>query len=328
MVGQLLWRGMLAGILAGFLTTCFGMLAAEPAVDRAIAFESAAAQAAGKPEEPEIVSRAVQRSAGLLTAATVYGAGLGGLFALAFALANGRIGALEPRAVAAVLAVAGFLAVALIPGLKYPPNPPSIGRPETIGLRTALYFSMLFSSLLAMILASMLRGALARGLGGWNAGLVAVAALLLAVVAVAFMLPPVNEVPDNFPADLLWRFRLASFGAQAVLWSVLGLAFGALGQSLQGIDFAEAQREVAARQIFGALTPAGAGFSPGAQSATISATLIRDIDQTHARTINRRRRRPLPHRAAPVARARQARPRAPRRPASSRHRAFQEQFPS
>ncbi len=122
MVGQLLWRGMLAGVIAGLLTTCFGMLAAEPAVDRAIAFESAAAQAAGKPEEPEIVSRAVQRSAGLLTAAIVYGAGLGGLFALAFALANGRIGALEPRAVAATLAVAGFLAVALIPALKYPPK--------------------------------------------------------------------------------------------------------------------------------------------------------------------------------------------------------------
>jgi predicted cobalt transporter CbtA len=243
MVGQLLWRGMLAGVIAGLFATCFSFLAAEPSVDRAIAFESATAQAAGKPEEPEIVSRAVQRSAGLLTAAAVYGAGLGGLFAIAFAFANGRVGALEPRAVAALLAVAGFIAVVLIPGLKYPPNPPSIGDPETIGTRTALYFSMLFSSLLAMIVASMLRGPLAKKIGGWSAGMASVFAFLAAVVAAALLLPSVTEVPDNFPADLLWRFRLASFGAQAVLWSVLGLAFGALAQSLQGIDSAEAQRE-------------------------------------------------------------------------------------
>jgi hypothetical protein len=243
MVGQLLWRGMLAGILAGLFAASFAFLAGEPSVDRAIAFETAAAQTAGKSEEPEIVSRAVQRGAGLLTAATVYGAGLGGLFALAFAFANGRVGALEPRAVAALLAVAGFAAVALIPGLKYPPNPPSIGDPETIGARTALYFTMLFSSLLAMILACILKGVLARRLGGWGAGLVSACAFLAAVVAAALVLPPVNEVPDNFPADLLWRFRLASFGAQAVLWSVLGLCFGALAQSLEGIDFARAARE-------------------------------------------------------------------------------------
>jgi len=54
--------------------------------------------------------------------------------------------------------------------------------------------------------------------------------------------PPVNEVPANFPADLLWRFRLACFGAQAVLRSVLGLSFG-LGQTLEGIDSAQAASE-------------------------------------------------------------------------------------
>ncbi len=240
MVGQLLWRGMLAGVLAGLLASGFAFLAGEPSVDRAIALESAAAQAAGEPEEPEIVSREIQRSIGLVTAAAVYGAGLGGLFALAFAFANGRVGALDPRAVSALVAAAGFLAVALIPALKYPPNPPSIGQPETIGLRTALYFSMLFSSVLAAILASLLRSALARRIGGWSASLVSIALFLLAVAVAAFALPPVNEIPDNFPADLLWSFRLASFGAQAVLWGALGLAFGFLAQPLRDIDFGRA----------------------------------------------------------------------------------------
>src|SRR5437764_909537 len=41
-------------------------------------------------------------------------------------------------------------------------------------------------------------------------------------------LPAVNEVPKDFPAVVLWRFRLASLGTQAVLWAALGLVFGAL----------------------------------------------------------------------------------------------------
>ncbi|ACK51183.1 conserved hypothetical protein [Methylocella silvestris BL2] len=244
MVGQILWRGMLAGIVAGFLSAGFAFVAGEPSVDRAIAFEGAVAQAAGEPEEPEIVSRAVQRSIGLVTASVVFGAGLGGLFALAFALANGRVGALDPRAVAALLALAGFLSIALIPGLKYPPNPPAIGQPETIGARTALYFTMVFSSVLAMIVASMLRAPLARRFGAWPGGLICAGLALAAVAVMAFALPAVNEVPDNFPADLLWRFRLASFGAQLTLWTVLALVFGALAAPLAELDFSRARRDL------------------------------------------------------------------------------------
>ncbi len=45
---------------------------------------------------------------------------------------------------------------------------------------------------------------------------------------------PVDEVAGGFPATLLWRFRLASLGTQAVLWTTMGLLFGALTErSLQ-----------------------------------------------------------------------------------------------
>jgi Probable cobalt transporter subunit (CbtA) len=45
--GGLLLRGLLAGILAGLLAAGFSYLAGEPSIERAIAFESAADQAAG-----------------------------------------------------------------------------------------------------------------------------------------------------------------------------------------------------------------------------------------------------------------------------------------
>src|SRR5579872_6685526 len=146
MVGAMLLRGMLAGVLAGLLGFGFLKLVGEPAVDRAIAFETrldeAKAMAEQHPveEETPLVSREVQAGIGLFTGVMVYSAAFGGLFALAFALADGRIGELSPRAVAALLAALGFVAVHLVPSLKYPSNPPSVGDPDTIGMRTALYF--------------------------------------------------------------------------------------------------------------------------------------------------------------------------------------------
>jgi hypothetical protein len=44
------------------------------------------------------------------------------------------------------------------------------------------------------------------------------------------VLPGVDEVPRDFPAEVLWRFRLATLGIHAILWSVTGLAFGALAE--------------------------------------------------------------------------------------------------
>jgi len=51
---------------------------------------------------------------------------------------------------------------------------------------------------------------------------------LIVVVIGYALLPNINEVPATFPPDLLWSFRLTSLGTQAVMWTVLGLAFAAL----------------------------------------------------------------------------------------------------
>lgn len=221
---------MLAGLIAGILAFGFAWLFGEPQVDRAIAFESHLRQLAGEAPEPELVSRAVQSTAGLLTAAVVYGSALGGLFALGCACAYGRIGRLSPRAVAAVLAAAAFVALILVPQLKYPANPPAVGGPDTIGQRTALYFGMLALSLAAAVAALGTGRSLVRRLGNWNAALAGSAAYVLAMAVAMQVLPAVHEVPAGFSADLLWRFRLASLGTEAVLWTTLGLVFGTLAE--------------------------------------------------------------------------------------------------
>jgi len=234
-VSGLLLRGLLAGLLAGLFAAAFASVAGEPSIERAIAFESAADAAAGQPPAPEIVSRSVQRGAGLFTASLIYGAALGGLFSLAFALAYGRVAGFDPRALSALLAAAGFVALVLVPELKYPANPPAIGEAATIGARTALYFALLAISFLTMILAATLALPLAARLGAWNGTLIAAAVFVVVAGIAALAMPPVDEVPAGFPANVLWNFRLASIGARAVLWGSLGLAFGGMTQIwLQG----------------------------------------------------------------------------------------------
>src|SRR5271165_4959212 len=255
MAGPLLLRGMLIGIVAGLLCFAFLKIVGEPQVDRAIAFETAldeakakaAAQAliakglpAPKEEpEPELVSRPVQAGIGLFTGVMVYNVAFGGLFALAFALCYGRMGDFSPRVTAALVAVSGFVSIYAVPILKYPANPPSVGNPDTIQFRTAIYFGMLLLSLASMIAAWSFRNRLVEQHGAWNATLVGAAVYVVAVVLFAFAMPPLNEVPEGFPALVLWQFRMASLGAQAIMWTVIGVGFGAwverdLAQAKQG----------------------------------------------------------------------------------------------
>lgn len=243
MIGNLLLRGMLVGVLAGVLAFAFAHTFGEPQVDRAIAFEEAQAPVdhAAMPapagadaalvkhdHEEELVSRPTQAGVGLFTGVVVYGAAFGGIFALVFAVAWGRAGISDPRVLAALLALAGFVTLIVVPMIKYPANPPAVGNGATIGARTALYFAMLVASLLAVAVALFVRGQLRRTIGSWNASLAGLAAFVVVAAIAMLILPTVDEVPADFPAALLWQFRVASLGTQAVLWATIGLTFGAV----------------------------------------------------------------------------------------------------
>jgi hypothetical protein len=213
MLRNLLICGLIVGVCAGTLAAGFATVAGEPTIDRAIAVEGAHAGP---------VSRDVQKSAGLLTATVVYGLSVGGLFALAFAVAYGRVGRATPRTTAYALAAAAFLVIFLVPFLKYPASPPGATDPETIGTRTLAYATMVAISLLAAVAALRLRR---------SRGNLAAAALFVVVVAAAGLaLPSFHEVPGDFPAGTLWGFRAASIGTQAVIWLTIGLMFGPLAE--------------------------------------------------------------------------------------------------
>jgi hypothetical protein len=229
MVRTLLVRGLVAGAIAGLLAGVFAYAFGEPRVDAAILLEETHAHAHAHDHAAPLVSRDGQR-AGLFVATALYGLAIGGLFALAFAAVRGRVGPADPWALATRLAAALFAAAVLVPFVKYPANPPAVGDPATIGDRTWLYLALLACSLLGLLAAARAGRVAALRTPSVPPALAGAATFLATVVLACVLLPGVDEVPRDFPASLLWEFRLSSLGTQAVLWSALAVAFALLAR--------------------------------------------------------------------------------------------------
>lgn len=238
MTGHLLIRGMLVGLIAGILAFGFAKTFGEPQVDKAIAFEEHMAQMHNEAPEEELVSREVQSTVGLFTGIAVYSVSLGGIFALVFAYAMGRTGKIGPRGLSALLALAAFVTLILVPELKYPANPPSVGDPGTIKQRTLLFFLMLLVSIVMAIIAVNAARRLIPSMGIWGSSITAIALYVVVMAIAGSLFPSVNEVPEEFSAVVLWQFRVASLGIQVVLWTTTGLLFGWLTErSLKGVSY-------------------------------------------------------------------------------------------
>lgn len=217
MFRRLLKEGVLAGLAGGAALALVLRLIGEGPIGRAVALEG--------PGGGEMFSRGTQQLGGML-AAVLYGAAVGAVFTLAYALVRHRLRTADDWRASVALATAGFVSVFVLPFLKYPANPPAVGDPDTIGRRTALYLVAVGWSLLATW-------------GGWRAWRVLVAkgmpvakaapatlAVWVGLAAVGLVLLPANTDPVDPPATLIWQFRLATVAGAAAYWSVMGLVFG------------------------------------------------------------------------------------------------------
>lgn len=257
MENKLLLRGVLVGALAGLLAFVFARIFAEPQIQAAIDYEAGrdAAQAVldksaglpAGPASPDIFSRTIQANLGAGLGMIFFGVALGALFAVAYAVCLGRVGNLQPRALALLVAAGGFLAVYLVPFVKYPANPPAIGDSDTIRDRAGLYLLMVFCSVLFLVAAVWLGQRLRKRFGNWNASVLAAATFVIAIGIVMATLPRLGhstETPlpltnaggmivyPGFPADVLFDFRLYSVAAQLILWATIGLVFAPLAERL------------------------------------------------------------------------------------------------
>jgi hypothetical protein len=227
-------RGLLVGLLSGLAAFLVAHEVGEPHVERAVALEEAE------------VSRSHQRTWGLLTGTLAVGTVLGGFVALLSAGLVGRLGRLTAVQSTLTVAATGFVSYSLVPFLKYPANPPSVGSADTIGDRTTSYFALVLVSVLAAVAAVAAARALSARLGGLPATVLCGSGYVVAMAVVAVLMPTVDEV-GSFPADELWGFRLSSLLTLAAMWTVIGVGLALAVDRLAAQDRkVTARRELAA----------------------------------------------------------------------------------
>ena len=281
---RIIGRGVLLGALGGLLAFLFARILAEPIIERAIDYETgrddaqmaldrAAGHSMADMGDPELFTRTQQANVGLGFGVIVFGMAMGALFAVVYYLALRRAGRIAPRNLALLVSGGMFLTLYAVPFLKYPANPPAIGHSETIKERTGLYVGMIVISLVVLFAAIWLGRTLAPRLGNWTATIAAAAAFVVVMGVVMALLPSLGHLSANaeygdfatetpqpltdssgnivypgFPADDLYYFRLYSFAAQLILWTVIGVGFAWLAPRLLGdrAPASDAQKPVTA----------------------------------------------------------------------------------
>lgn len=246
-------HGLIAGLIAGFAAFLVAYQVGEPPLEAAIAVEESGAPAAdghthshGEEDAGTVVSRDNQSTWGLLTGTLAIGTALGGLVALASAGVMGRFGRLRPGQSTAVVTLTGFVAVALVPFLKYPASPPATGNPDTIGDRTANYFTFLLISIFVAILVWALAKQVLPQWGAYRTVLVSAGSYLAVMAVTAALMPAVSEL-GTFPAQTLWEFRLGSLLTIAAMWATIGVVLvGLVERQQRHREVAAARRELAA----------------------------------------------------------------------------------
>ncbi|MFC3896606.1 CbtA family protein [Lentzea rhizosphaerae] len=224
-------RGIAAGGIAGVASALVQLLVTEIPIRAALAVEEAREPAAGEGHshggEEALVSRGAQVVGGML-GVVIVGIAVGLVFATAYALSKRWFVDRTPFSRSLAFGAAVFGAVALLPWLKYPANPPAVGDPETVNYRTALYLGVVVAGLVIVWGASLLAERLRAQPQPVRvtAVLLAVAAAV-AVVLVAFPAPP-DTIPADMPVNVLWQFRLSSLAQLATLYVGLGVVFGLL----------------------------------------------------------------------------------------------------
>lgn len=242
-------RYLVPGVVGGIVSFAFSRVMIEPLISSAVDYEGerehAQAQLAGSDHEHghELFTRSVQENFGAAVGIIAMAVAMGVLFAVVHTVLRtvlARRGvAPEPTALALLLSAGMFTAIALVPGLRYPANPPTVGLEETIGARSSAFLTITVISVVGACVAVAAGLAWSRRWGSWPAAAVAVGGYGVLMLVASVWLPSFHEVPgpisgpdgivvDGFPAQVLGDFRVYSLLNQALMWLTIGATWACL----------------------------------------------------------------------------------------------------
>ncbi|MBT8242088.1 MAG: CbtA family protein [Nitrosopumilus sp.] len=223
---------LLSGAFAGLIHGIVNFAIVEPYLDQAIGIENQNLFDSGEEEDtPQFWAeydgyRTWQKS-GQILAGVILGTSVGALFGIVFALSKNSLPGANNVKKSLILAGIMWFTMYLIPFLKYPANPPTVGDGETVVLRAILYLSFIAISGLSAVIFYKLSKRFDK-----NKKIISIIGYAIFISAVFIIIP---ENPDEIsaPMNLVNEFRLMSVLGVSSFWISVGVILGLLWNRIE-----------------------------------------------------------------------------------------------
>ena len=223
---------LISGCLAGLIHSGLNLVIVEPYLDQAIAIENQNLFLTGEEEDTkqfwvEYYDYRIWQKGGQIIAGMILGTSFGALFGIVYALSRNSLPNKKHIGNSMILAGIMWFTLFVIPFLKYPANPPTVGDAETVVLRGILYISFIAISGFAALGFYKLFKKLKNQKKTTSIIVYAV------FISVVFFLMPENPDEVTAPEELVNQFRMASFITSTVFWFSLAIILGIFWQKTQ-----------------------------------------------------------------------------------------------
>ena len=216
---------LISGGLAGLVHGTINFAIVEPYLDQAIGLENESLFASGEAEDTlefwaEYESYRIWQKSGQVLAGVILGLAMGSLFGIVFALSRNSLPGKNIVTKAVFLSGLMWFTLYLIPFLKYPANPPTVGEADTVVLRMILYVSFIIISGIGVIVFYKLLTKLNKNKKYF--ALIGYAGLMV----IAFIIMPDNPDEITAPMNLVNEFRFVSVLGVSSFWGSVGIILG------------------------------------------------------------------------------------------------------
>lgn len=223
---------LLSGCFAGTIHGLANLAIVEPYLDKAIGIENQNLFASGEENDTpqfwiEYDSYRYWQKGGQVLAGAILGTSIGALFGIVFAYSRNALPGSNNVKKALVLAGLMWFTLYVIPFLKYPANPPTVGDPETVILREVLYIAFIAISGFGAIGFYQLYKRLQK-----NKKYLAYIGFA-AFISIMFAIMPPNPDAVTAPIDLVNGFRTMSFITVSIFWIAVGFILGMFWQKFR-----------------------------------------------------------------------------------------------
>ena len=216
---------LISGALAGFVHGTVNFAIVEPYLDQAIGIENQNLFASGEAEDTpqfwaEYEGYRIWQKSGQVLAGVILGTSIGALFGLVFAFARNSLPGNNDIKKSLVLAGIMWFTMYLIPFLKYPANPPTVGDSETVVLRAILYLSFIAISGFGAL------GFYKLSTKFENKKKIIPLVGYALFISIAFFVMPENPDEITAPMNLVNEFRMMSVLGVTSFWISVGVFLG------------------------------------------------------------------------------------------------------